>query len=221
MVSRCLGVKEALEQKLVEMGDDVEVCNTVRFIPFEDDGTTRGPIIIGARVKIRAGAIICSGVSIGDNSIIGHQCVVRAGARIGHDSVISHFVCVEINAVIGNYVRVSSLTHITGGCYIGNHVQIGARVVTINDNEMRWRDGEILNAARILDGAKIGSGVTLLGHVTVGERAFVGAGSVVTRNVGSGQLVYGNPACVHGEAPTGSWLSGARQTAEMLSGGQR
>ncbi|WP_052028407.1 acyltransferase [Pseudomonas syringae] len=221
MVSKSLGLKEALEQKLVEMGGDVEVCKSVRFIPFEDNGATRGPIILGDRVKIRTGTIICSGVTVGDNSMIGHQCVVRAGARVGHDSVISHFVCVEINAVIGNYVRVSSLTHITGGCYIGNHVQIGARVVTINDNEMRWRDGEILKAASILDGARIGSGVTLLGHVTVGERAFVGAGSVVTRSVGSGQLVYGNPARVHGEAPKGSWLSGASQSADTLLGGQR
>lgn len=97
----------------------------------------------------------------------------------------------------------------TGGCQVGNDVQIGARVVTINDNEMRWREGEVLCAPRILDGSKIGSGCTLLGHVTIGEGAFVGAGSVVTRDIAANHLAYGNPAYVQGEAPTGVWRAGA------------
>ncbi|TWQ61140.1 N-acetyltransferase, partial [Xanthomonas vasicola] len=158
---------------------------------------------------IRSGALLCSGVHIGADSIIGHNTIIRARANIGTKSVISHLVCLERDANIGNNVRISALTHITGNCFVGDNVQIGARVVTINDNEMRWRAGEILRAPKVLSGARIGSGVTLLGHVTIGENAFIGAGSVVTRNIPEGTLAYGNPAYVQGDRPMGEWLAGA------------
>ncbi|MGV6394201.1 hypothetical protein ACTUVN_003757 [Pseudomonas caspiana] len=213
MVIQSLNLEQALLKDVVQLGSDVSVGESVRFIPTEDSGLSSGPIVIGSRSILRDGAIICSGVTIGEDSVIGHQCVVRARVTIGNSSVVSHLVCLERDATIGSHVRISALTHITGGCEVGDHVQIGARVVTVNDNEMRWREGEKLQAAKILDGAKIGSGVTLLGHVIIGKGAFVGAGAVVTKSVANGQLVYGNPAYVQGEAPSGDWLAGASRSA--------
>jgi acetyltransferase-like isoleucine patch superfamily enzyme len=51
-------------------------------------------------------------------------------------------------------------------------------------------------------GATIGTGATILGGVTIGERAFVGAGSVVTRDVPPGAVVAGNPARPLGKKPS-------------------
>ncbi|WP_073525306.1 acyltransferase [Pseudomonas fluorescens] len=209
MVNKLMTLHEAERIGLVSIVQDARICESAQFVPCEDDGQSYGMTVIGEGAHIRAGAIICSGVEIGQNTVIGHQSVIRAGVNIGNDCVISHLVCIERDAQIGDHVRISALTHITGGCHIGNEVQIGARVVTINDNEMRWRHGEILCAPRILSKSKIGSGCTLLGHVTIGEGAFIGAGSVVTRDIAAHHLAYGNPAYVQGEAPSGEWRAGA------------
>lgn len=209
MVVDTMSFGEAQARQLVSIGNGAMVSHLARFIPNEDDGDSSGITVIGGQVLIRAGAIICSGAHIGEGSVIGHQCVIRARARIGNNSLLSHLVCLERDSIVGDRVRISALTHITGGCRIGDDVQIGARVVTINDNEMRWRAGETLQAPRIMRGANIGSGTTLLGHVTIGENAFIGAGSVVTRNIPASALAYGNPAYVRGNRPRGAWLAGA------------
>ncbi len=211
MVADTLNYEQAVQHGLLQVGEGAIVSPDVRFVPSEDDGVNSGPIVIGDRSIIRSGALLCSGVHIGADSIIGHNTVIRARAKVGANSVISHLVCLERDANIGKNVRISALTHITGNCFIGDNVQIGARVVTINDNEMRWRAGEILRAPKVLSGARIGSGVTLLGHVTIGENAFIGAGSVVTRSIPEGTLAYGNPAYVQGDRPQGEWLAGASQ----------
>lgn len=209
MVNDTLTLDQAVEHGLVSIGRNTTISAQARFLPFEDDGQSGGPIIIGDNVRIRAGAVLCSGVVIGNDVTIGHQCVVRARVTIGQSSMISHFVCLERDAQVGSHVRISTLTHITGGCQIGDGVQIGARVVTVNDNEMRWKAGEVLCAPRILREARIGSGCTLLGHVTIGEYSFVGAGSVVTRDIPANRLAYGNPAYVQGETPAKDWRAGA------------
>lgn len=212
MVADTLNYEQAVQHGLLQAEDGAIISPDVRFIPNEDDGVNSGPILIGRGARIRSGALICSGTSIGENSIIGHNSVIRARVKVGSNSVISHFVCLERDAVVGNNVRISALTHITGNCSIGDNVQIGARVVTVNDNEMRWRVGEVLRAPKILSGARVGSGTTLLGNVTIGENAFIGAGSVVTRNIPPGTLAYGNPAYVQGDRPQGDWVAGASKT---------
>lgn len=214
MVEHTINYEQAIEQKLLFRGKGAIISSDARFIPTEDDGSHCGPIVIGNGVRIRSGALICSGVEIGENSIIGHNVVIRARTKIGANSVISHFVCLERDANIGSDVRISALTHITGSCFIGDNVQVGARVVTINDNEMRWRAGERLRAPIILSGARIGSGTTLLGHVTIGENAFIGAGSVVTRSIPPETLAYGNPAYVQGDRPQGHWVAGAGRASQ-------
>lgn len=209
MVNDAMTLYEAEHLGLVILGKNARISEQATFIPSEDDGQSCGVVTVGDNVCIRAGAVVCSGVDIGSDTVIGHQCVIRARVAIGCGCVVSHLVCIERDVRVGNRVRISALTHITGGCHIGDDVQIGARVVTINDNEMRWRDGEVLCAPRILRGAKIGSGCTLLGHVTIGEGAFIGAGSVVTRDIAANHLAYGSPAYVQGEVPSCAWRAGA------------
>lgn len=127
------------------------------------------------------------------------------GCVIGDDVKIGTFVEIQKGARIGNRCKISSHTFICEGVTIEDEVFIGHGVTFINDRlpratneegllqtEADWKCEETL----VKKGASIGSGATLLCGVTVGERAIVGAGSVVTKDVPDGAVVAGNPARV-------------------------
>ncbi|MBI2759424.1 MAG: N-acetyltransferase [Chloroflexi bacterium] len=125
------------------------------------------------------------------------------GCEIGDDSKIGTFVEIQKGAYIGKRVKVSSHTFICEGVTIEDDVFIGHGVMFINDKYPRstTNTGQLQTEADwtstptfIKRGASIGSNATILCGVTVGERAIVGAGSVVTRDVPSGAVVAGNPA---------------------------
>jgi acetyltransferase-like isoleucine patch superfamily enzyme len=127
------------------------------------------------------------------------------GCEIGDNTKIGAFVEVQKNARIGKNCKISSHTFICEGVTIEDEVFIGHGVVFINDTypratsgigalqtEQDWK----VEATLIKKGASIGSGATILSNITVGERAIVGAGSVVTRSVPDHAIVAGNPAKV-------------------------
>jgi UDP-2-acetamido-3-amino-2,3-dideoxy-glucuronate N-acetyltransferase len=127
------------------------------------------------------------------------------GCEVGDGSRIGAFVEIQKNAKIGKNCKISSHTFICEGVTIEDEVFVGHHVAFINDKyprattetgapqtEADWK----VEPTLIRRGASIGSGATILANVEVGERAIVGAGSVVTRNVPAGAIVAGNPARV-------------------------
>jgi acetyltransferase-like isoleucine patch superfamily enzyme len=140
---------------------------------------------LGANVKL-AKFINLYGCEIGDNTKVGAFVEVQKGARIGRNC------------------KISSHTFICEGVTIEDGVFIGHGVAFINDSYPRatGSSGELqqqgedwqVETTLIKRGASIGSGATILSKVTVGERAIVGAGSVVTRDVPPDTIVAGNPA---------------------------
>lgn len=125
------------------------------------------------------------------------------GCEIGDDVKIGTFVEIQKGARIGNRCKISSHTFICEGVTIEDEVFIGHGVTFINDRMPRAanRDGSLQTEADwqcvptlVKKGASLGSGSTLLCGVTIGERAIVGAGSVVTKDVPDGAVVAGNPA---------------------------
>ncbi len=127
------------------------------------------------------------------------------GCEIGDETKIGAFVEIQKSARIGQRCKISSHTFICEGVTIEDHVFVGHGVVFINDSyprattatgDLQTADDWKVESTVVKKGASIGSGATILSNVTIGERAIVGAGSVVTRDVPAGTIVAGNPAKV-------------------------
>jgi len=127
------------------------------------------------------------------------------GCRIGDGTKIGAFVEIQKNATVGKNCKISSHTFVCEGVTIEDGVFVGHSVTFINDpypratteagamqTEQDWKVEKTL----VKQGASIGSGSTILSNVVIGERAIVGAGSVVTRDVPANAIVAGNPARV-------------------------
>ena len=145
---------------------------------------------------------IASDVKIGQRTKV-FAFVNLYGCEIGDDSKIGAFVEIQKGARIGNACKVSSHTFICEGVTLEDEVFVGHGVTFINDRFPRAtaEGGKLQTEADwecvptlVKRGASIGSGATILCGLTIGERAIVGAGSVVTKDVPPGVIVAGNPA---------------------------
>jgi acetyltransferase-like isoleucine patch superfamily enzyme len=124
------------------------------------------------------------------------------GCEIGDDTKIGAFVEIQKNVSVGRRCKISSHTFICEGVTIEDNVFIGHGVMFINDSYPRATvNGQLQTEADwrvertvIKNGAAIGTSVTILANITIGENAIVGAGSVVTKDVPANSIVAGNPA---------------------------
>lgn len=132
-----------------------------------------------------------------------HAFVNLYGCEIGDETRIGTFVEIQKGASIGRRCKISSHTFICEGVIIESEVFVGHGVTFINDRRPRATNADgnvqtetdwVCERTLVKKGASIGSGATLLGGITIGENAIVGAGSVVTRDVPAGATVAGNPA---------------------------
>lgn len=146
---------------------------------------------------------ICESSNIGEGTRIWAFVHVLEGARIGADCNICDHVFIENDVVVGDRVTVKSGVQLWDGLRVGDDVFIGPNATFTNDPFPRSKVYEHETAVtRIEAGASVGANATILPGVTIGARAMVGAGSVVTRDVPSGAIVTGNPARVIGEVGT-------------------
>ena len=151
---------------------------------------------------------IADDVQLGENVRIFHPNLVNLyGCTIGEGSTIGPFIEIQRGVVIGARCKISSHSFICQGVTIEDEVFIGHGVMFINDLYPRAtnEDGSLQTAddwqlveTRIKRRASIGSNATILGGVTVGENAMVGAGAVVTHDVPDFAIVAGVPAQVMG-----------------------
>ncbi|OYU11102.1 MAG: dTDP-6-deoxy-3,4-keto-hexulose isomerase [Comamonadaceae bacterium PBBC1] len=134
---------------------------------------------------------------IGAGTRVWQFVVVLKGAKIGADCNICAHTLIESDVVIGDRVTVKSGVQIWDGSVIGDDVFIGPNVTFSNDLYPRSKQYPTqFNGVTIHKGASIGANSTLLPGITIGEKAMVGAGAVVTKDVPERAVVVGNPAIV-------------------------
>jgi len=135
-------------------------------------------------------------VKLGPDVRIPHKKLVNLyGCEIGEDTMIGAFVEIQKGARIGKNCKIESHSFICDGVTLENNVFIGHNVNFINDKHPDvWGDAWELIPTKVREGANIGTGSTIMCGIIIGEKALIGAGSVVTKDVPPGETWVGNPA---------------------------
>ncbi len=140
-------------------------------------------------------------LNIGENTIVWQNCVILKGACIGTNCNINFNVFIENDVVIGNNVTVKSGVQLWDGIRVEDDVFIGPNATFVNDHLARSKQYSKNHIGAILKkGSSIGANATIMGNITISEYAFIGAGSVLTKDVPPYQVWYGNPATHKGYA---------------------
>jgi acetyltransferase-like isoleucine patch superfamily enzyme len=136
-------------------------------------------IVTGANVEIGANVAVWNYVVIGDNTKIGDGTIIGSFCDIGKD------------VTLGKNCNIQAHVTISNGCILGDNVFIAPNSSLLND---KYPKSAFMTPPIIKEGAAIGGGVTILPNVTIGEKAVVGGGSVVAKDVSSKTVVAGCPA---------------------------
>lgn len=133
---------------------------------------------VGRGTDVQSSVIIES--SVGEETHVGPFAYMRPGSHVGNHCKVGDFVEVK-NSTMGDGAKASHLTYI-GDSDVGKDVNLGCGVVFVNYN------GHIKQRCVVEDGAFVGCNTNLVAPVRVGEKAYIAAGSTVTKDVPAGAL---------------------------------
>lgn len=146
--------------------------------------------------QIHPSAIVDAGATIGPGTKIWHFSHVQAGAHVGAGCVIGQNCSIAPTAKVGDGCKLQNNVSVFAGVTLGRDVFCGPSCVFTNvltpRADVDRRDAFV--ETRVGDGATIGANATVLCGVSIGPRAMIGAGAVVTRDIPAHALVAGNPA---------------------------
>jgi len=145
-------------------------------------------------------AVVDKGAKIGKDSKVWHFSHIMNGAQIGENCTIGQNVFIADNVKIGNNVKIQNNVSIYSGITLEDGVFCGPSAVFTNVKNPRsfYPVNKHYEKTLVRKGATIGANATVVCGVIIGKFAFVGAGSVVTKNIPDFALVYGNPAKARG-----------------------
>ena len=212
-----LTLQYAILQRLMEEGvtfTDPARVTVDATVEIAEDVTIEPAVLLRGNTKIGRDTVIRAGTQIFD-SVIGERSVVWASvvesSKIGDDVKVGPFAHLRAGCDIGDAAELGNFAeqknvrfgarskqhHFSylGDAEIGDDVNIGAGTITAN------YDGVRKHRTVIGNGAFIGSDTTLRAPITVGEGAYTGAGSVVTKDVPPGKLAVGLPARIRERRP--------------------
>ena len=132
--------------------------------------------------------------TIGVDTNIWQFCVVLEKAKIGNNCNINAQCLIENDVDIGDNVTIKSGVQIWEGITLEDNVFIGPNVTFTNDFMPRSKQGFICLKTLVKKNASVGANSTIIGGITIEKYAMIGAGSVVTKDIGIQELWYGNPA---------------------------
>jgi acetyltransferase-like isoleucine patch superfamily enzyme len=171
-------------------------------------------------IRIHPSADVSPHARIGERTSIWNQAQVRERAAIGADCIVGKDAYVDFEVVIGDRCKVQNGALLYHGVTLENGVFVGPGVIFTNDRvprainpdgSLKGTEDWVVGRTHVKEGASIGAGAVIISGVTIGRFAMVGAGSVVTRDVDDHQLVFGNPARVHG------WVTAAGERVSSRS----
>ena len=139
--------------------------------------------VIGDGVNIESSVILEA--TVGDGTKVGPFAYLRPGTTVGKNCRVGDFVEIK-NSSLGDGTKAAHLTYI-GDSDLGKDINLGCGVVFVN------YDGKNKYRSVIKDGAFIGCNVNIVSPVTVGEKAYIGAATTVTKDVPDGVLLVGRP----------------------------
>lgn len=157
---------------------------------FENYHNVPHPLLIGNNALIRSQSIIYGGSEIGEHFSTGHKVTIREKTKIGKHVSIGTLSDIQGDCVIGNYTRLHSNVHVGMKTILEDYVWVFPYVVFTNDPNP---PSEILLGSTIKKFAVVCTGTVVLPGITINSNALVGAGAIVTKDVGEKAVVLGNP----------------------------
>jgi len=181
--------QEKLRNKAMKLGVTLKSPETVFLsadTKFGQNITIHPYVVIGQKVKIGSDVEILpfshiENATLEKNVRVGPFSRIRPGSFLSKGSRVGNFVEVKKSRV-GKNSKINHLSYV-GDTIIGKNANIGAGTITCN------YDGKRKNRTKIQDEVFIGSNSSLVAPVTIGKKSFVGAGSVITKDVRKGSLV--------------------------------
>lgn len=162
-------------------------------------------------------AVVDENVEIGEGTKVWHFSHVQSGAKIGKKCVLGQNVNIANNVKIGDYVKIQNNVSVYEGVTLEDYVFCGPSMVFTNILDPRSKypqvGAQFYIETLVKEGASLGANSTIVCGHTIGRFAFVGAGSVVTKDVPDFALVVGNPARIKG------WFSEAGKKLEFNNEG--
>ncbi|SET77086.1 transferase hexapeptide (six repeat-containing protein) [Oceanobacillus limi] len=156
-------------------------------------GRSISPLVIHEHVNVGCSTVLYKGSTIHQGVFIGDLSSVRENVSIGENSIVGRGAMVEMNTIIGKHVTIQTGAYITADMIIEDYVFIGPCFSSSNDKYMG--EGNYKHQGPIIKSeAKIGNNATLLPGITIGRKAVIGAGAVVTKDVLDSYVVVGSPA---------------------------
>ena len=151
---------------------------------------------LGSEYFVHESSFIDEDVSIGRGTKIWHFSHIQSGSIIGDNCSLGQNVNVGNNVIIGNNVKIQNNVSVYDGVIIEDNVFVGPSVVFTNVKVPKSNESVNKNYVKTIlkSGCSIGANTTIICGINIGENSFVGAGSVVTKDITKNTMWYGNPA---------------------------
>jgi UDP-2-acetamido-3-amino-2,3-dideoxy-glucuronate N-acetyltransferase len=203
--AECQHFLDCVASRTTPVTDGAEGLRVLRVLDACQRAIVNGAITLAASAQsdtqeppyfVHESAYVDAGAEVGEGSKIWHFSHVMKGARVGRRTIVGQNVNIDGGAVIGDNVKIQNNVSVYTGIIVEDDVFLGPSCVLTNVSNPRSQVNRhaLYETTRLKRGCSIGANATIVCGVTIGRYAFVGAGSVVTRDLPDYALAVGNPA---------------------------